>query len=105
MKFCEKCGTFMKLNSVGYVCSKCGIVEHIDQIKVKREEKKNLETVFIIDEKEKNNFKVNYLCPHCGYKEAYKVVLTTQGEHAGVKQDRYLVKYTCTKCGYTSTSI
>ena len=104
MKFCKKCGTFMKLNNIGYSCLKCGTVEYIDQIEVNMEEKKELKTVYIVDERRKDSCKVNRTCPHCGFNEAYRIVLATQGEHAGVKQDRSLVKYTCTKCGHVWTS-
>ena len=67
------------------------------------EEKKKPEIVYVINERNSDSFKINRKCPRCGNSEAYKVVLSTQGEHAGVKQDRTLTKYTCTKCGHTWT--
>ena len=103
MKFCDKCGTFMKLDNTGYSCTKCGIVEQIDEIEIKREEKKEPELVYTINQNKSDSFRINRKCPRCGNSEAYKMVLSTQGEHAGVKQDRTLTKYTCTKCGHTWT--
>jgi len=104
MKFCDKCGTFMKLNNSGYSCPKCGKIEYIDLIEVKREKKKEPEKIYVITDRNSDSFKVNRNCPRCGFSEAYKIVFSTQGEHAGVKQDRSLIKYTCTKCGHTWTS-
>jgi len=103
MKFCDKCGTFMKLNNSGYSCLKCGIIEQIDQIEIRREGKKEPEMVYVVNARKTDSFKINRKCPRCSNSEAYKVVLSTQGEHAGVKQDRTLIKYTCTKCGRTWT--
>jgi len=101
MKFCDKCGAFLQASSEGFRCQKCGHVAKTDIIEVKRNGKGSAEPVYVMEKSEIEDEPVNQMCPSCGHSEAYRTVLTTQGEHAGVKQDRAVERFRCAECGYT----
>jgi DNA-directed RNA polymerase subunit M/transcription elongation factor TFIIS len=101
MRFCDSCGTFMETTTQGYLCPKCGAEEEAETIEVKRERRPRAEPVYEMRGSNPTSPAVNRDCPLCDSKEAYRTVLTTQGEHAGVKQDRSVEKYTCVECGHS----
>ena len=101
MKFCDLCGAFLQASSEGLRCPKCGHVVEADVIEVKRNGRGSAEPVYVMDNSGEMNDPVNQTCPECGHTEAYRTVLTTQGEHAGVKQDRAVERYRCAECGHT----
>jgi DNA-directed RNA polymerase subunit M/transcription elongation factor TFIIS len=101
MRFCDRCGAFLQASSEGLICQKCGHVAEMDVIEVKRNGKGSAEPVYVMDGSEKEGEPVNQTCPSCGHGEAYRTILTTQGEHAGVKQDRAVKRYRCAECGHT----
>jgi DNA-directed RNA polymerase subunit M/transcription elongation factor TFIIS len=103
MEFCQSCGSFMRTTPQGYFCQKCGTEVKADTIEVKREKRPQAEPVYFVDGSKTTNPTVNQSCPRCDSTEAYKMVLATQGEHAGVKQDRAVEKYTCVECGHSWT--
>ncbi len=103
MKFCEVCGSFMVRTARGLRCPKCGEVVTLDVIEVRRAEKPVVEPVYVIENVGDEALKVAQRCPQCGNNEAYRSVHTTQGEHAGVKQDRSIERYTCSRCHYSWT--
>jgi DNA-directed RNA polymerase subunit M/transcription elongation factor TFIIS len=85
----------------GYLCPRCGNEKLVDIYEVKLGQRSRAEPVYTIDTTTISNPTVNQECPSCASLEAYKVVLSTQGEHAGVKQDRFVERYTCVECGYS----
>ena len=101
MKFCDKCGTYMKKTYDGFICPRCGHNIETDSFDVKRPEKTAPEPIYILDSKKSQDRTVTQSCPNCNSNEAYRTILTTQGEHAGVKQDRTIERYTCVKCHNT----
>ena len=101
MKFCDSCGSFMGTTPQGYLCPKCGTEEEADTIAVRREKRPRVEPVYEMDGSKTTSPVVSRNCPRCDSKEAYRTVLATQGEHAGVKQDRSVERYTCVECGHT----
>ncbi|UCH57268.1 MAG: hypothetical protein JSV18_08050 [Candidatus Bathyarchaeota archaeon] len=101
MKFCERCGTFMDVSAIGYVCPKCGQEVEVESIEIRREKKESPEKVHVVDSSMSPSPKVNQQCPRCESTEAYRTVLMTQGEHAGIKQDRVVERFTCVKCNHT----
>ena len=103
MKFCDKCGAFLQASSEGLTCSKCGHVAETDIIEVRRNGKEAVASVYVVKNSEKDAVMVNQTCPSCDHAEAYRTVLTTQGEHAGVKQDRSVERFRCAECGHTWT--
>ena len=100
--FCDKCGTFLKRTPKGMTCPRCGYVDEVSEIEVKLARNPVERSVYVVKE-DVDAPVVNQICPSCGNGEAYRVVRTTQGEHAGVKQDRALERYTCTACRHTWT--
>jgi len=100
MKFCEKCGSYMKTTKEGYVCSKCGYqmkTEIVDVIRIKATDK----PTSILDSSKLEYMKVAESCPRCGNGEAFHSLGFMSGEHAGVRHERALERFACTKCGYS----
>jgi len=103
MKFCDICRAFLPASSEGLICPKCGHVAETDVIEIRRNGKGAAEPVIVMDSPERDASPVNQTCPSCGHAEAYRTVLATQGEHAGVKQDRSVERFRCAECGHTWT--
>jgi len=94
----------MKGTKDGYVCSKCGNRTEapiVDVIKIKPPDSP---AVVLDMEPEKQEYaKVTETCPRCGNAEAYHSLGLVSGEHAGVRQERTMERFVCTKCGHTWT--
>jgi DNA-directed RNA polymerase subunit M/transcription elongation factor TFIIS len=103
MKFCDICGSYMDINVDVYECHKCGKTEQLHELEIKRMKDSTPKNVYVIYESERNYPKVNRICPQCGNNEAYRNVFTTSGEHAGVKQERTVENYKCTRCFHSWT--
>ena len=101
MRFCESCGSYMKTNSQGYICPRCGAEIEADFIEVSREKRDRAEPVYDMDNSKTTGPTVSRDCPQCDCKEAFRTARETQGEHAGVKQDRSVVRYSCVECGHS----
>lgn len=102
MKFCEKCGSYMRPTSKGFVCSKCGHIMQEEGTEVKTLEPPATSPIDVVD-KEPELPKVNETCPKCGNAEAFRATSFISGEHAGVRQERSMEHFTCTKCGHSWT--
>ncbi len=72
-----------------------------DTMEVRREKRPRIEPVYEMDSSKSTSPVVSRDCPLCDSKEAYRTVRVTQGEHAGVKQDRSVERYTCVECGHS----
>jgi DNA-directed RNA polymerase subunit M/transcription elongation factor TFIIS len=103
MRFCDECGTFLKASVWGLVCPRCGKEFPVEEIEVRRATSDRAEPVYVVENAGGSSSVVSQTCPRCGNNEAYRAILTTQGEHAGVKQDRTVERYTCTECNHTWT--
>jgi DNA-directed RNA polymerase subunit M/transcription elongation factor TFIIS len=101
MRFCDSCGSFMGTTAQGYLCPKCGAEVEADTREVNRERRPRVEPVYEMKGSKTTSPTVNRDCPRCDSKKAYRTVLATQGEHAGVKQDRSVERYTCVECGHS----
>jgi DNA-directed RNA polymerase subunit M/transcription elongation factor TFIIS len=101
MKFCDKCGTFMSTFREGYKCSKCDYKIIVDALEVKRDRVSSVEPVYIIDVPQDLSPEMFQKCPNCGKNIAFRLLLSSQGEHAGVKQERAVEKFTCKTCRYS----
>jgi DNA-directed RNA polymerase subunit M/transcription elongation factor TFIIS len=100
MKFCEKCGGYMRTTKEGYICSKCGYqlkAEVVDTVKITPAEK----PTDIVDAPSPEYMKVAATCPRCGHNEAFRSLGFVSGEHAGVRQERAMERFVCTKCGHS----
>jgi DNA-directed RNA polymerase subunit M/transcription elongation factor TFIIS len=91
----------MSTTSKGYLCSRCGVEKIVNIYEVKLEQKSRAEPVYTIDMSTTSYPTFNQECPRCDSLEAFKVVLSTHGDHAGVKQDRFVERYTCLECGHS----
>jgi len=101
MRFCDSCGSFMGTTAQGYLCPKCGAESEVNNIEVRRQRRPRVEPVYEMKGSKTTSPAVNRDCPRCDSKKAYRTVLATQGEHAGVKQDRSVERYTCVECGHS----
>jgi DNA-directed RNA polymerase subunit M/transcription elongation factor TFIIS len=100
MKFCEKCGGYMKKTKEGYVCTKCGNqmqAEMAEVVKIQAPDK----PAVAVETSGPEYMKVAETCPRCGNGEAFHSLGLITGEHAGVRQERTLERFTCTKCGHS----
>ncbi|AWR96955.1 DNA-directed RNA polymerase subunit M [Acidianus sulfidivorans JP7] len=85
MKFCPKCGSYMKPKGNFLVCSKCGYKEEGTEKIVLTEKKNHDREVTIVAEGNRVHGSVALnLCPRCG-----NAVVTKIGR-----------KYKCRSCGY-----
>ncbi len=99
--FCDVCGSYMRRTVKGLLCPRCGREVHQDVIEVRRSERPTAEPVYVVENTGEGSLRVMQRCPNCGHNEAYRKVITTMGEHAGVKQDRAVERFTCAKCHHT----
>ncbi|HYB84657.1 MAG TPA: hypothetical protein VED86_04955 [archaeon] len=100
MKFCERCGGYMTKTREGYRCSKCGNQTPAEIVEVTRIGAAEKPTD-ILDPSKLEYMKVPKICPKCGSNEAFHSLGFVSGEHAGVRQERAMERFTCTKCGYS----
>lgn len=103
MKFCEKCGSYMRKTTKGFSCVQCGseIQERI--IEVKHMGNRYPSPVDVIGQSEVGYVKVTQRCPRCGNLEAFRRVSVVSGEHAGIRQERSIEHLRCTKCSHSWT--
>ena len=91
----------MRGTTDGFVCTKCGHqvkTEIVDVVKIQP----NLSSaVDVLDRSKLEYRKVVQVCPRCGNEEAFHSLGLVSGEHAGVRQERSMQRYTCTKCGHS----
>ena len=103
MKFCEKCGSYMKAIEGGLQCTKCGNKVLADIIEVKTIEPHDVSPIAVASDLEVERAKVSETCPVCNNPEALRNISFISGEHAGVRQERSMERFTCTKCGHSWT--
>jgi DNA-directed RNA polymerase subunit M/transcription elongation factor TFIIS len=103
MKFCEKCGAYMRATKTGLQCTKCGNTVLMDTIEVKTLEQRDVSPIAVVSEPDTDLAKVSETCPACGNSEALRNISFISGEHAGVRQERSMERFTCTKCGHSWT--
>jgi len=101
LRFCDGCGSFMEQTAQGYKCTKCGHEVKIDVIEYRTGTESTAEPVYVVKKEDVEAIKVAQICPKCGSNEAFRQVTVSLGEHAGVKNDRYVEKFKCSACGHT----
>ncbi|MGB9622548.1 MAG: hypothetical protein ACPL07_01765 [Candidatus Bathyarchaeia archaeon] len=102
MKFCTDCGSIMINEREGLVCPRCGKRLSTPKMLEKKKNDENDKIVSLIVETAEG-LEVNRLCPNCGHNEAYRMLSASSGEHAGVKQERSIEIYRCSKCAHVWT--
>jgi len=103
MKFCDKCGSYMKETKNGFLCRKCGNVIRA-KAKLQPENMKKVEpssSISIVDRSEDEYVKVFQVCPKCGNNEAFRWISGVSGEHAGVRRERTIEHFKCTRCPHS----
>ena len=105
MKFCDKCGSYMKKTKKGFWCRTCNNLipanETIESKNIKKIEPPS--SVYVIDKSEDKYVKVSQTCPKCGNKEAFRWFSRVSGEHAGIRRERTIEHFKCTKCSHSWT--
>lgn len=84
-------------------CTKCGNQVLADTAEVKILEQRDVSPIAVVSDSESEHAKVSETCPVCGNPEALRNISFISGEHAGVRQERSMERFTCTKCGHSWT--
>lgn len=104
MKFCDKCGSYMKKVKNGFVCRKCGKKVHVSgRLKILKKIKQS-NSIYIKDHSEDENVKISRVCPKCGNEEAFRWFSRVSGEHAGIRRERTIEHFRCTRCFHLWTT-
>jgi DNA-directed RNA polymerase subunit M/transcription elongation factor TFIIS len=100
MRFCDKCGSRMKISKKSYVCLKCGNTFHAetDFIEVTKVRPPESKPIYVMEASRKDTPIISRICSKCGNQQAFQWSSTIAGEHSGVKQERTVEHYRCTEC-------
>lgn len=105
MKFCDNCGSYMKKTKRGYFCRKCGNVVQASTgtqpTGVKRTNDSSV--VHVVNDSRHEYVKVSQVCPKCGNNEAFRWFSRVSGEHAGIRRERTIEHFKCTRCSHLWT--
>lgn len=93
----------MRATKGGLQCTKCGNKVLADTLEVKTLEQREVSPIAVVSDSETEHAKVTETCPVCGNPEAVRNISFISGEHAGVRQERSMERFTCTKCGHSWT--
>jgi DNA-directed RNA polymerase subunit M/transcription elongation factor TFIIS len=85
----------------GFVCSRCGIVRYANPDSRALIRKNRESSVYVLGESTTEHSKIDRRCPKCGNKEAFYWFSGVSGEHAGIRQERTIEHFKCTKCGFS----
>jgi len=102
MRFCNGCGTYLREMKGGLWCPKCKKLIPRNGVVVPRGvERSDLTAIHVVDSSKADYVKVSRMCPKCGNSEAYRRFSRISGEHAGVRRERTVEHFTCTKCSHS----
>jgi len=100
MKFCNECGSYMKKTKNDFLCRKCGnLVQVRTQIKDTKTTNRS-SSIYVADSSENEYVTVSQECPKCGNDEAFRWFSGVSGEHAGIRRERTVEHFKCTKCSH-----
>jgi DNA-directed RNA polymerase subunit M/transcription elongation factor TFIIS len=89
----------------GYICPKCGFSKIVKpEIHIVREKATDKSSIYVLGESTTDHSKVSRQCPDCGNNEAFYWFSGVAGEHAGIRQERTMQHFKCTKCGHSWTA-
>jgi ribosomal protein S27AE len=93
----------MQATKLGLQCTKCGNTVLAETVEVKTIEQEEIAPIEVVDDSKVERAKVTETCPKCGNTEALRMISFVSGEHAGVRQERSMERFTCTRCGHSWT--
>lgn len=86
----------------GYVCPRCGISKFAKpEVRMIKEKETDKSSIYVSGESTTDHSKISRRCPSCGNKEAFYWFSDVAGEHAGIRQERTVQHFKCTKCGHS----
>ena len=93
----------MERTKEGFRCSRCGYLleEETAPRKDSFSKRKPLDQVIILESGQDSYVKVLRECPKCGNEEAFRWFSGIDGEHAGVRRERTVEHFRCTKCHHS----
>lgn len=103
MRFCEKCGSYVRATKAGFECTKCGNKILTETVDVKTMDQNSVPPIEVAIDSTDAQSEVTETCPLCGNSRALHSILFISGEHAGVRQERAIERFTCTKCRHQWT--
>ena len=77
-----------------------GLIDENNE-KIKNVSKATSEVVYVVERSKDLDSKVSWNCPKCGNEEADHWFSTISGEHAGIRRERTIEYFRCTRCSYT----
>jgi len=96
----------MKETAKGFRCPRCGKVtaskSHVTHAQ-KISRKRVSSDIYIVEKPRDHHAKVVQPCPKCGNQEAFHWVSSISGEHAGIRRERTIEHFQCTKCSHAWT--
>lgn len=104
MKFCDRCGSYLRKTSEGLWCQKCRRLSPLDSNEELRiVDKETSDVVYVVEKSSDQGSRVTWKCPKCGNEKADHWFSTVSGEHAGIRRERTIEHYKCTKCSYSTS--
>lgn len=76
------------------------MIRHGHILKPVSVEKKETTNIHVISKPNVEHVKVSRTCPECGNRMAYRWFSTITGEHAGIRRERTVEHFRCTKCSH-----
>jgi len=104
MRFCDNCGSFLRETKEGLLCPKCKkVITAKPRVETRTVEKRNSAAIFVADKFKESHAEVSRTCPKCGNTKAYHWFSRISGEHAGIRRERTVEHFKCTKCSHSWT--
>jgi len=92
----------MKRTAEGFICTKCGKSVPAESEKRMAGSRKNVtDGIYVVDQSVNRRARISQVCPKCGNGEAFQWVSSISGEHAGIRRERTIEHFTCTKCSHS----
>ena len=104
LEFCDNCDTRLRETKEGLLCPKCKTLIRLKlKVEAKSVKKSDSGAIYVVDKSNKDYAKVSRTCPKCGNKEAFRWLSSISGEHAGIRRERTVEHFKCTKCSHSWT--
>ncbi|MCK4634216.1 hypothetical protein KAT42_05220, partial [Candidatus Bathyarchaeota archaeon] len=98
----DRCGSYLRETAEGLWCQKCRKIILSKRNAETRTGKKRDSSAVIVIERPKDHYStISLKCPKCKNEEAYHWFSNVSGEHAGIRRERTIEHFKCTKCSYS----